>query len=453
MAGNVERDDRVIAPGLEPETAQAAADSAAVEDRNAVQDYVDRVIARARELRASDAFAPATRQVGYTITAAQAKRTTRVYKLNNRYTALAFLVALIVVAAISLFLPYEGIKTMGGSGSVYGPDVVFAGYDLWFKTTIMPLFDPSLQGQVNQLYADFSAQYGTGTYTYVINRLAVTVIAIACGIMLAVSGALFQTAFQNPLATPTMLGVSEGVTVGCIIYTMTNHLAIGDDPVMYTLLVYGCGALAVVVVLLFSRLLSGSKRFNVVDMLLLGTVICQLLGGVSAFIQTFVMDDTMWSNFYDTQQAADALTEPVLQVIVIVLFAITFIAAFVLRFRLNLVAFDNDEGNLMGARANALRIGALVLGSVMQLAALASVGQVAMLSLAVPFLVRYLMPADFRSQFLGNCLVGSLLLLVVLVVQHFAVIGYVIMPVGTLVSIVIIPFFVWVVVLSKARWV
>ena len=106
----------------------------------------------------------------------------------------------------------------------------------------------------------------------------------------------------------------------------------------------------------------------------------------------------------------------------------------------------------MGVRAGLLRGVALLLGSAMQLAAMATVGAVAMLSLAVPFLVRYIMPADFRSQMVGNCLIGAEFLLACVVIQHFAIVGSITMPVGTIVSIFIVPFFIWMVAFGQGRW-
>jgi iron complex transport system permease protein len=106
----------------------------------------------------------------------------------------------------------------------------------------------------------------------------------------------------------------------------------------------------------------------------------------------------------------------------------------------------------MGVRSGLLRGLALVLGSAMQLAAIASIGQIAMLSLVAPILVRYLMPSDFRSQFMGNCLVGTSLLLVAMIIQHFATLGILTVPVGTIVSVFIVPFFIWVIAFGKGRW-
>lgn len=415
---------------------------------------VDRIIARARELDARDAFEPATRMFPRRqVSAAQAKSTTAMHKRNSRRITVAFIIALVVIAGISLCLPYYGVGSQGQSGGVYTPDVVLASWALWFKMNVLPLFDSTLYNHNTQLLTQFAALYGVGTYTLVINRAAVTFLVVLCGVMLALSGMLFQMSFRNPLAAPTMLGVSDGVTIGGIIYCMLGYINITDEPALYALLVYGMGAVAVVFVLFASRLLSGGKRYSVMDMLLLGTVVCQLLGGASQFVQNFVMDDSTWANFYNVQQASNALTEPVLQAVVVVIFIVTFAITFVLRFKLNLVAFDNDTGEMMGVRTGVLRGVALVLGSAMQLAALASIGQVAMLSMAVPFLVRFLMAADFRTQFLGNVLIGSTLLLMCMVFQHFIVIGLTTPPIGTIVSVLIVPFFVWAVALSKGRWV
>ncbi len=318
---------------------------------------------------------------------------------------------------------------------------------------VLPLFDSTLYNKNALLLTEFASTYGAGTYTLVMNRAMVTFLVVLCGVMLALSGMLFQTSFRNPLAAPTMLGVSDGVTLGGIIYCMLGYINITDKPALYALLVYGLGAVVVIFVLFASRFLSGGKRYSIMDMLLLGTVVCQLIGGVNQYIQNFIMDDSTWANFYDVQQAANALTEPLLQAVVVVVFVITFGICFVLRFKLNLVSFSNEEGEMMGVRTGLLRGLALVLGSAMQLAALASIGQVAMLSMAVPFLTRFLMTADFRTQFLGNCLIGSTLLLICMVFQHFVVVGLTTPPVGTIVSLIIVPFFVWAVALSKGRWV
>lgn len=415
-------------------------------DRNS---FAERLIASARELRASNAF-EAAHGSEMAIDAKSAKKERREDSRRAMRLVAVFVVIASVVAVFSLFLPYWGMNTMGLGGQICKPSTVWDCYVFWFQLNIVPLFDQSVS--TSALMAAFEEEHSLTIYRLVTDRAAVTVIVSLCGVMLAVSGLLFQTSFRNPLAAPTALGVSDGVTLGCIVFAMLGNASISAQPVLYLALVYGLGVLAVIVVLLLSRVITGGARYNVIDMLLLGTILCQLLNGVNSYIQNFAMDYESWSLFYEVQQASDALGSPFIRWAAVIGFVLTFIPALLLRYRLNLIAFSDDDGRMMGVRAGLLRGSALVMGSLMQLVAIASIGQVAMLSIAVPFVVRYMLPADFRWQFLGNCLVGTTVLLVCVCVQHFAVVGFLTVPVGTIVSVLIIPFFVWMIAIGKGRW-
>ncbi len=308
--------------GAHDTSAGTRASGAAGAARDA-KSYSARIIARAMELRESDAFAPPDSTVENKISAAQAKRFTRAQHRDWRRVTLAFGLAGLLIAAFSLLLPYVGFDAMGVGGSIYTPDQVIDCYNLWFRMNVAPLFDSTLANRTGAMYEEFLLTHPSGMYTLVINRAVATIIVIMCGFMLAVSGLLFQASFRNPLATPSMLGVSDGVTIGCIIFSMTGHSAIADNSTMYVWLVYGFGALAVVGVILLSRGLSGGARYNVLDMLLLGTVVAQLLGGVGSFVQNFIMDEMQWFNFYNVQQAGDAITQPIIQIMAVVVFVIT----------------------------------------------------------------------------------------------------------------------------------
>ncbi len=419
-----------------------AGDSSKERARNLIQ--------AARKLQESNAFAaPQTAEAASAFSEVHASRIASVRSV--RQTAVLGVLLVVAISALSLCLPYYGVDTMGAGGVIYSPADVVDSYALWFQITVMPLFDGTIANHAGALLAAFELEHPTVIYQLVIQRGVVTLVVIACGILLAVSGMLFQTSFRNPLATPTALGVSDGVSIGVIIFAFLGYTSAADNMPLYLALVYGCGAAAVVFVIGVSRLVSG-RDFNVFDMLLLGTVVCQLLGGVVAYVSNFGMDLETWEHFYSIQQAGNVLAYPQTWLVVAVVFVVTLVPVVVMRFKLNLVSFSDEEGRLMGVRPRTLRALSLVLGSVMQLAAIASIGQVAMLSLAVPFLVRYLMPAEFRYQLLGNCILGTIVLLTCVAFQHFAIIGSVSVPVGTLVSVVVVPFFVWAVAIQSQKW-
>ena len=408
---------------------------------------MDGVLDRVRELRASDAFEP-PEQTGAAISPQAAKADAR-RDSRRCWAALGVsLGVLLVVGLLGLCIP---ASTTGGAGNPVAPADALAYWALQFKVSVVSLFDTSIVGEEGRLWAQFAAEHPGVDMDGLGLRAWVTLAVIACGCMLACAGLLFQTAFKNPLATPSILGVSDGVTLGSLLFVALGNYSISQAPELYMLCVYGCGAATLLAVLLLSRVVSG-RRANVFDMLLVGTVIAQLLSGINGYVTNFGLDAGAWASFYTLQQAYDALAQPVTYRLVAIFFVLTVVPALALRFRLNLIAFDDGESRMSGVRPAVLRGLALVLGSAMQLVAMASIGQVAMLSLVVPFLVRYLLPSDFRWQLLGNCVIGSIALLVCSDAQAFLTFGLATMPVGTIVGFAVIPFLLWLVALQRKGW-
>ena len=62
----------------------------------------------------------------------------------------------------------------------------------------------------------FSLSADNDIWHYIIieTRLPQTITAMLCGSALAVSGLLLQTAFRNPLAGPSIFGISSGASLG-----------------------------------------------------------------------------------------------------------------------------------------------------------------------------------------------------------------------------------------------
>ena len=54
----------------------------------------------------------------------------------------------------------------------------------------------------------------------ILNFLCLFLTALLCGIGLSTSGCCFQAVFHNPMASPTMLGVESGGTLGVTLYVM-----------------------------------------------------------------------------------------------------------------------------------------------------------------------------------------------------------------------------------------
>lgn len=85
-------------------------------------------------------------------------------------------------------------------------------------------------------------------------RLSTAITALLAGAALAVSGLLLQTAFNNPLAGPSILGVSTGASFGVAIAMLAAGGAIAGGFGTYLVTVSGAGIGAGVIILILLAL-------------------------------------------------------------------------------------------------------------------------------------------------------------------------------------------------------
>lgn len=353
---------------------------------------------------------------------------------------LALGVALAAVALASLCLGVSEVGLFYSPADVLG---VFAG---WFKLNVVAAFRPSVLIEKAAILEAYPMYYE------VVTRFSYTVVTVLCGAMLAVSGMLYQNVFRNPIAAPTMLGVSNGIAVGIVALVA----AYGSAAVYMTgkryLYCYLGGLAVLVAVVGLGRLASGKRSLDLVDTLLVGTVLSSLLGTVVTYVVNYVFDDAQWEAYYEISNATD-LDASVGSVAVLAVSAlVTFAPIVAFRFRMNCVAFDNDDMRLFGVNPTGMRFVALACGSLMILTAQTFCGTVSMVSLVVPFVSRALFGSEFRRQLCGNALIGALVLLVcrdLVSLVPFVGAG---VPLGTMVTFVTLPAFVWVMAAAQRQW-
>ncbi len=121
-------------------------------------------------------------------------------------------------------------------------------------------------------------------------RLPQAITALSVGIGLSIAGLLLQTTFSNPLAGPSVLGISAGASLGVAIVVLLggiggvqlfgNSVLLGD---MAIVLAAFAGALAVLLIIIF---VSG-KVGNAVTILIIGIMIGYLVSAVVGTMQFF----------------------------------------------------------------------------------------------------------------------------------------------------------------------
>ena len=234
-------------------------------------------------------------------------------------------------------------------------------------------------------------------------RLPRAVFSALCGMSLALSGYAYQELFQNPLASPDVLGASGGAAVGATAVLLAG----GGMAAIWGASLIGAFA-AVGLALLLSRLFG---RAQTVTLILAGIVIKALAdsllmvfkytadtGGTLAAIEYRLMGTLQ------TVRAAHLLPTALLALPPLVLL-------YLLRWRIQILSLGEGEAHSLGITPWAFRAVCLALATIPAAAAVAVTGVVSWVGLIVPHAVRLFAGGSFKENF-GFCGVcGAIFLL------------------------------------------
>ena len=326
------------------------------------------------------------------------------------------------------------------------PVEVVQGLATWVSIQFASLFHPQDVADMRVAAAAAGIEYADIAF-----QLGQTLKYGICGVMLAISGMLYQNAFRNPIAAPSMLGVTNGVTFAILVLVMMFGYTAYEHLGLYYLFAYVGGALVLALVMLGGKWVSGKRKFNVVNMILIGTIVSQLLGVVITYVENNFMTDMDWEA-YTRLVNASGITNTWTYVSLIVGAIVSLLPVFAFRFRLNLVSFSDEETKFLGVNPERLRLLALSCGSIMILTAQVNAGQVAMMSLVIPFVVRAVFGSEFRKQLGGNILVGAILLIVCGVLSNMIIINDMQAGLGAISTLIALPLFVWMIAIRQRSW-
>ena len=277
------------------------------------------------------------------------------------------------------------------------------------------------------------------------------ILTILAGAILAVSGAVYQSAMRNPMAVPTMLGVTSGIELAKEMMIVTFGTEIFSVLGLYYTVSYLSAAAILVVVLLCGKL-GGGRHMSVVDMLLAGTLI-------NSLVNTVV--NVVWDGMSETNQLLYAelstraysvfsMTKSLLTLVCVC--AVVLIPTFCMRFSMNTISFDNEDVRCLGIRPVLMRLYALVAGAILTAAASIHYGDIGVLALIVPHICRYVFGADFRKVLATSAFYGAFVLTIGWFASEFAYIGYYQIPVGSILSFIMLPVILWFSARQRHGW-
>ncbi|MGP0583956.1 FecCD family ABC transporter permease [Paenibacillus timonensis] len=265
-------------------------------------------------------------------------------------------------------------------------------------------------------------------------RLPRILVAVLVGASLAVAGAILQGVIRNPLASPDVAGITEGASLGAILFI---YLFQGSISIHWMPLASILGAFVVTGLLYVLAWKNGASPLRII---LIGIGVSAAIKSVSYMLiisgpmqlanQSLTF---MTGSIYGVSWENDVLTLLPWTTLLLIL---TWLQAR----QVNIQALGDDIATSVGSRVQLQRLLLIVLSVSLAGAAVAIGGAIAFIGLMAPHMARRLTGPSFSSVLPVSALLGALILLVADLVARTAFLPRDV-PAGVLTAAIGAPFF------------
>ncbi len=264
-------------------------------------------------------------------------------------------------------------------------------------------------------------------------RLPRVLLSILVGMCLAAAGASYQGVFQNPMASPDILGASAGAGFGAAL-----AILLGASSVGITVGAFGMSLATVALVFTISRHAKGDR---VLGLVLAGIMVSSLFQSGTSFIKLVADPNNQLPQitFWLMGSLSGAAWEDI--GFVLIPMAAGLIPLLILRWQLNVITMGDDEARAMGVNAQKIRLWIVICSTLVTASAVAVSGMIGWVGLVIPHMTRRLVGSDYRYLMPASMLCGGIFLLVVDNVSRSVTTAGI--PIGILTAFIGAPFFLW----------
>lgn len=269
-------------------------------------------------------------------------------------------------------------------------------------------------------------------------RLPRIMMALLIGMMLASSGAVVQTVFQNPLADPYIIGIAASATFGAVI-----AFALNLPDFMY-------GTLAFITCLastfLIFKIAKKGNSINISTLLIVGIAISSFLGAFTSFAMYLIGEDsfkiTMWMMGY----LGNASWKRVIFLLIPLILSLVYF--YLKRYELDALLSGDEEAHSLGIDINRLKIRILAVSALIVAFSVAFSGMIGFVGLIIPHTIRMIVGPS-NSKMLPNTILAGGFFLLLCDTFGRVILAPVEIPIGVITAFFGAPFFLYLALKSK----
>ena len=305
--------------------------------------------------------------------------------------------------------------------------------------------DMSLSDCIGALMGNGSAAHIRILWNIRIPRVMAALIA---GAGLSVSGLIMQTTLNNPMASPSTLGVSNAAVFGAnlsIIAFAGGYLSTGNNlsnystsanPYATSVMAFLFSTLSVLLILALCKI----KSFSPNVVVLAGIAVGSIWSAATTILQFYATDvglsaAVVWS-FGDLGRAT--YKDNLIMLFVVLMGCLFFIS---MSWKYNALLSGEATAKTMGIPVERLRFFSLLFASVITAVCVSFLGIIGFVGIICPHITKKILGEDHRITIPVSLLTGSLLLLVADTLSRSIGSGLA-LPVGAITSLLGAPFFI-----------
>jgi iron complex transport system permease protein len=269
-------------------------------------------------------------------------------------------------------------------------------------------------------------------------RIPRALLALAVGAGLGLAGAITQALFRNPLADPSLLGVSSGAALAVALVILMDSAWLSIELLGIPMAAFGGALLSCYLLMSLSRQIS----FSTISNLLLCGIALNALSAALIGLCIYLASDSQLRTFtfWTLGSVASANMQFVLLMFLVLLGV--FILIYPLKGSINALSLGEDVAQHIGINVSRLKIKMVACVALLCGVSVAFCGMIGFISLVAPQIVRLVFGSDQKNVLVFSMLLGGFFLLVADTLARTLAFPAE-MPVGIFTSLIGAPYFLY----------